>query len=245
MFPPGTRFLDGGLERLQRAVRGGADAPFDVVFFDMDGTLVDEMSSWEFIHEHFGVSNLANWERYARGEIDDAEFIRSDIALWGIRDRPIHVDDVRKVLEIAPIMKNAEKVVRALRERGVSTGIVSGGLDLLSHRVAEALQMDFHLANELVLDKAGYLVGEGLVHVPIRDKGTPTRRFVESCGVAKARTAAVGNSEWDVTMFRETSFGVAVNPFDDGVRRGAQVVVEGTDLLPVLDALLGAGRRQA
>lgn len=238
MFPPGTRFLDGGLDRLRAAVTDGADAPFDVVFFDMDGTLVDEMSSWEFVHEHFEVSNLANWERYGRGEIDDAEFIRSDIALWGIAERPIHVDDVRKVLEKAPLMKNAEKVVRALRDRGVSTGIVSGGLDLLSGRVATDLGMDFHLANELVLDEAGYLVGEGVVHVPIRDKGTPTRRFAVEARVGKARAAAVGNSEWDVTMFRETGFGVAVNPFDDGVRKGAHVVVEGRDLLPVLDALL-------
>lgn len=240
MFPPGTRFLDGGEARLREAVRSRADAPFDVVFFDMDGTLVDEMSSWEFVHEHFGVSNLANWQRYSRGEIDDAEFIRSDIALWGIETRPIHLDDVRKVLEIAPVMKNAEKVVRGLRDRGVSTGIVSGGLDLLSARVAEALGMDFHVANELTTDPAGYLAGEGVVHVPIRDKGTPTRRFVEAAGVPKARTAAVGNSEWDVTMFRATAFGVAFNPFDDGVRRGAHVVVEGTDMQPVLDALLAA-----
>lgn len=204
----------------------------------MDGTLVDGMSSWEFVHEHFEVSNLTNWEAYSRGELDDAGFIRSDIALWGLDKRPIHLDDVRKVLERAPIMKNAEKVVRGLRERGVSTGIVSGGLDLLSARVAEALGMDFHIANALQVDEAGYLTGEGVVNVEIRDKGTPTRRFVAAAGVAKARVAAVGNSEWDVTMFRETGFGVAINPFDEGVRKGAHVVVEGTDMLPVLDLLL-------
>lgn len=242
-FPPGVVFLEGGRERVQAAAQRGADAPFDLVLFDMDGTLVDEMSSWEFVHEHFEVSNDANWQRYDRGEIDDLEFMRTDIALWGIDRRPIHIDDVARVLERAPLMRNAPRVLRELRARGVGTGVVSGGMDVLARRVAEELEMDLYLANGLATDAAGYLTGEGVLFIEIRDKGIPTRAIVAASGVPRARTASVGNSRWDVTMFRETGFGVAVNPFDDEVRRGADVVVEGTDLGPVLDALLAGGRR--
>ncbi|HLE97713.1 MAG TPA: HAD-IB family phosphatase [Candidatus Thermoplasmatota archaeon] len=237
-FPPGVVFLEGGRERVLGAVRDRADAPYDLVLFDMDGTLVDEMSSWEFVHEHFQVSNDANWARYNRGEIDDLEFMRTDIALWGIERRPIHLDDVARVLERAPIMRNAPRVMRALRDRGVATGIVSGGMDILAHRVAEALEMDLYLANGLAADAQGYLTGEGVLFIEIRDKGAPTRSIVRASGAAKERTASVGNSRWDVTMFRETGFGVAINPFDDEVRKGANVTVEGTDMLPVLEALL-------
>src|SRR5687767_7173210 len=65
----------------------------ELVLLDMDGTLVHG-STWEVLHEHYGVSNETNWLRYQRGELDDHEFIRSDVALWKVHERPIHVDEI-------------------------------------------------------------------------------------------------------------------------------------------------------
>ena len=49
-----------------------------LILFDMDGVLVDTISSWSFIHQHYGLNNEASVKAYVKGEIDDSEFIRRD-----------------------------------------------------------------------------------------------------------------------------------------------------------------------
>ena len=52
------------------------------VVFDCDGVLVDAVSSWRTLHDHFGTDNSENLQRFIRGEITDVEFMRLDIAKW-------------------------------------------------------------------------------------------------------------------------------------------------------------------
>lgn len=206
----------------------------ELVLLDMDGTLVHG-STWEVLHDHYGVSNETNWVRYQRGELDDHEFIRSDIALWRLHERPIHVDEIERILhERTRVMDGARDLVDALRSRGVATCIVSGGLDLLARHVCLDLGIDMFVANGLRLVESGHLSGEGVVFVEIKDKGRTTREILKKLGVPRERAAAVGNSAYDVPMFREVGFGVAFNPSDHWVRRNARHVVEGTDLRDVL-----------
>ena len=216
----------------------------ELVLLDMDGTLIDA-SSWEMVHAHFGVSNETNWLRYQRGEMDDREFIRSDIALWTVGGREVHVDEVMRVLEQAPLMPGARELVAGLRERGIATCILSGGLDLLARRLCLDLGVDMYVANGLRLKETGHLHGEGLLFVEVRDKARATREILRRLGVPRARAAAVGNSAYDAPMFRECAFGVAVNPSDEWVCRAARHVARGKDLRPVLGMLLGEDGRRA
>lgn len=209
----------------------------ELVLLDMDGTLVPG-STWEVLHEAYGVSNEQNWLRYQRGELDDLAFIRSDVALWRVPDRNVHVDDLVAVLDKVPMMDGARELVAGLRERGVATCILSGGLDLLARRVCLELGIDMYVANGLRLLESGHLHGDGFVFVEIRDKGKAAREILRRLGVPKHRAAAVGNSAYDVPMFRQTGLGVAFNPSDDWVRRAADHVVEGTDMRRVLPLLL-------
>lgn len=209
----------------------------ELVLLDMDGTLVHG-STWEVLHEHYGVSNEANWLRYQRGELDDQEFVRSDVALWSIDKRPIHVDEIDEILhKHTRIMDGAKDLVHGLRSRGIATCIVSGGLDLLARRVCEELGIDMFVANGLRLRETGHITGEGLIFIEIKDKGRTTREILRRLNVPRERTAAVGNSAYDVPMFRETGFGVAFNPSDHWVRRAAKHVVEGTDMRKVIPCL--------
>ena len=209
-------------------------AGLELVLLDMDGTLVHG-STWEILHEHYGVSNETNWLRYQRGELDDQAFIRSDVALWRVDERPIHVDEIQRILhDRTRLMDGAKELVGALHARGVATCIVSGGLDILARRVCEELGIDMYVANGLRLNETGHVTGEGILFLEIKDKGRPTREILKKLGVPRERTAAVGNSAYDVPMFREAGFGVAFNPSDHWVRRNARHVVEGTDLRDVI-----------
>jgi phosphoserine phosphatase len=212
-------------------VRVRGKPPFEVVFFDMDGTLTDRVSSWEWVHRHFGVDNKASWEAFLRGDIDDMEFLRRDIALWksGAKER-IHLDRLRTALADIPLVPGARELVAALHAEGTRTIIVTGGLDLLAERVCKELGIHEHVGNGVCADHEGYLLDEGILRVPVKDKGRPVRHLLERLRIRPERAAAIGNSSQDVPMFHATGLGLAFDPIDPLVREGADVIVEEKDL---------------
>jgi len=203
----------------------------------MDGTLVDVSSSWHVVHEHFGDKNPEGLRRFLANEIDDEEFIRTDIRRWWTHAPELTVFDLERILAPVPLMPGARALLGGLRARGVRTAIVSGGLDLLARRVARELGIDLALANGVRVTSDGRLTGEGIVRVPIHDKEGVLAALQAQLGVSPPETASVGNSEIDVGLFRRSRVGVAFLPEDATVRAAATEVVTERDLAKVLDAL--------
>jgi len=208
-----------------------------LVAFDMDGTLVDVESSWASVHAFFGERNDEGLRRFNANEIDDLEFIRSDIRIWW-RHRPgLTIDELEEILGRVPLMPGAEALFRGLRAHGVHTAIVSGGIDLLAKRVARELGIDIALANGFRVDSEGRLTGEGIVRVPIHHKEGTLAMLQAQLGVDPTETASVGNSEIDVGLFRRSQVGIAFRPEDEEVRAKASAVVAEPDLTRVLAVL--------
>lgn len=210
-----------------------------LVAFDMDGTLVDAPSSWAWVHRHFGENNDESVRLFLNGQIDDAEFIRRDIRLWRRHLPAISVEDIEAILADVPLMPGAHTLFDGLHQRRIMTAIVSGGIDLLARRIGRDLGVDYVLANGFVVDASGRLTGEGRIRVPIKEKEAVLAQVQTQLGVTPDVTAAVGNSDIDVGMFRRARVGIAVRPEDEIVRRHATHVVGNGDLaaiLPTLDA---------
>lgn len=210
---------------------------YDLVVFDLDGVLVTPTSSWVWVHQHYGTNNDASLEEYNQGGIDDHEFMRRDIALWKGKKNPIHYEDVVEILNAAPIMPGAEETIGKLKKEGIPTAIISGGLVPLARRVADELGMDYIYANDLDVNAAGELVGEGILSVKLRDKGSPFSLLVEELGLPLEKVAAVGNSHIDIPMLEKAGLGIAFNPADEDVMDAADVVVGSQDLRDILPFL--------
>ncbi|MCU0851933.1 MAG: HAD-IB family phosphatase [Thermoplasmata archaeon] len=206
-----------------------------LVVFDMDGVLADAESSWVYVHQHFGVDNEDSLHAYLKGEIDDLEFIRRDIALWKNIEPEISEERVRQVLGGVKLMPGAARTVKELRESNVRTAIVSAGIDLLSERIAQDLGIDLHLANGLKTDSRGRLSGEGILRVKLMDKGDAVVEAMRRLEVKPTDTVSVGNSRHDISMFRKTGKGIAFRPMDDAVRTNADFVVDEKKLTAILD----------
>ena len=205
-----------------------------LVVFDMEGVLADAESFWVFVHRRFGVNNDHSLEAYLRGEIDDLEFIRRDIQLWKAMDPDITQSRIQDILSDVPLMPGAEEAVKSLRERGIKTAIVSAGIDLLADRIADELGVDVDMANGLVTDNRGRLSGEGILRVRLTDKGDSVAEVASRMCIPKEDVVSVGNSQYDVTMFENSGFGIAFMPSDDHVRQKANAVVEEKDLKGIL-----------
>jgi len=215
-----------------------------LVIFDCDGVLADADSSWEYVHHAFGTDNTESLKAYMRKEFDDYEFIRRDVRLWARNGERIHISIIRKILDGVPLMKGAPEAIKELRRRGIMTAIVSGGLQPLTERIAGTCGIDINLSNGLVTDNEGYVTGEGIVVVPVSDKGAVVKKLVKGLGLKKEQCAAIGDRGLDSRMFEHVGLGIAFNPADQEVCDEAAVVIRKKDLREVLRYLLPDDRKK-
>lgn len=204
--------------------------PLKMVVFDMDGVLVDIDSSWQLIHRAFDTDNEKNFQRHLRGEINFREFMRSDIRLW---DRP-RIERIKSILDQAPIMASVPNLMDELKRVGYKTAIISSGISLLANRVKETLNLDYSYANILLTDGNGRLTGEGEEMVGLFSKGVALRKLAEEAGISTKQCAVIGDSRFDIPLFKEAGLSIAFNAKDEAVAKAADLVLDDKDVCKAL-----------
>ena len=215
---------------------------FDLVAFDMDGVLVDYSSCWTWVHHHFGVDNEPALLSFVNGEIDDREFMRRDIALWRAKNPQLDMEGLRCILEPLPFNEGIRETVAVLKQRGIKTVIVSGGLDIVAERIAERYGFDDFIANGVEADRSGRLTGEGILRVELLNKRLALESLLRKYSVIPERAACVGDSFIDIPMFRACGMSIAFNPLDRRVSESATQVVRDRNLNAVLPFILDHGK---
>jgi phosphoserine phosphatase len=216
-----------------------SDVKLRIVVFDMDGVLVDVKSSWQFIHEAFGASNWENVKRYVEGRITYSELMRRDIALWG----RVHIDKIRSVLSEAPLMPGVTEAVTCLRMARLKTALISAGVSVLADRLRTILGLDHVFANKILTDRQGFLTGEGEETVDLLDKLKVLKKLAATENVSLEECAVVGDSSYDIPMFKDVGLSIAFNTNENDVKEAADVVVEKKDLREILPYLVGRSER--
>jgi phosphoserine phosphatase len=209
-----------------------------LVAFDMDGVLIDHISSWAAVHESLGTENSQAVEAFNQGRIDDREFILEDVRLWRQARPAFGRKDLRAILSEVRRMPGFVEAVADVRAAGAICAIISGGLREMADILAEEADFSHVRANGVVFGRDGRLVDDAIVDVPLRDKASVLRAIQEASGIPPAQTAAVGDSLFDLGLFRQSAVSVAFNPLDAHVAAGATHVVRGKDLRAAVARIL-------
>jgi phosphoserine phosphatase len=174
--------------------------------FDMDGTLLEEDSSWAAIHRHFGTpeKGLASLELYTRGKIDYKEFMRRDISSW---PSGVTRQEIEGILFKYRLRPEAPVVVEGLRERGIDVALVTSGIDLLAERVAADLKIEHWVANGLRFDRRGVLQPAGVGRVDPRRKDMAYRRLLRRLHLKSKQTIAIGDTIYDLAFLKSARIG--------------------------------------
>jgi phosphoserine phosphatase len=207
------------------------------VFFDMDGVLLDTLSSWKYLHERFGTTNQRSIRLYLQGEINYSEFMKRDIALWKTDGEPVRKETIQQMMYEIPYITGVKQCLDFLKKHQVKTAIVTAGIDLLADHVAQHLGIDYVYANGVQIDEQGQLTGESIERVELTHKNENVNDLTQKLQIPFEQCAAVGNSCFDIPMLEACGLGIAFNPEDDCVRKSADVVVEGKDLRKLIEVL--------
>jgi phosphoserine phosphatase len=190
------------------------------------------ISSWHHVHECLGTDNTATAEAYRNGHIDSQEFMDRDLALW--RRQHITHGHISHIFHNIDTIPGVHETMEQLSNADITTAIISGGLDLLAERIAATMGIDHILANGISQD-----MQQGILRVPPKKKDKSLRGLARRLSIRRQNIVAVGNSKYDVAMFRVSGLGIAFNPCDDVVVRAADVTIQEKDLTRILEYILG------
>ncbi len=211
---------------------------YDLVCFDMDGTLTKLRSSWCWVHSCFEVDNEPAYQAFCNGEIDEPEFMRRDIALWTNKNPDVTIRDIAVLFRDMPLIDGIQETIACLKANGIRTVIISGGIDLAAKMLANEFGFDDYIADEVLSYEDGRLTGEGKMNVDLRDKGINVRQYIEKYGTTMERTVSVGNSFTDIPMFKNSGMSIAFNPTDPYTQEAATHTVFSENIADILDFIM-------
>ncbi|MGH9922866.1 MAG: HAD family hydrolase [Nitrososphaerales archaeon] len=207
-----------------------------LVAFDMDGTLINGRLVF-VLGDRFGVSDVVKtiMSKRIAGHKKSEEIAK----LW----KGLKPDDIAEAIASVPLMKGASGVIRELKRRGHKVGIISDSYTLATGYMAKKLDMDFHLAN-ILLVKDGLITGElrmllGWDKIGCTCKISVCKRFhlekvAKLLNIALDKTIAIGDTASDLCMIKTAGTGIAFNPKDEVLTTNADRVIKNLDLNKML-----------
>ncbi|MEM1524877.1 MAG: HAD-IB family phosphatase [Nitrososphaerales archaeon] len=183
------------------------DSRFKLVAFDMDGTLIEDKSSWLKIHEYFNTVSKAKkyLKLYQQGKITYEEFMERDIGAW---PKPLHISKILQILSNCKIRPEAEFVIQKIHEKGLKTAVISAGIEHLVSKIANELGINYYFANKLCVDEQGYLTGKGIMVVEPMRKDDILRALVNKLGLNLSQCIAIGDSPLDSSFLKSVGLGL-------------------------------------
>ncbi|MBN2406335.1 MAG: HAD family phosphatase [Elusimicrobia bacterium] len=185
---------------------------YRLAVFDIDGTLTKHISSWQYIHERFGLWNdqAAQYQdQFFRGQIDYRRFCELDAALWkGTPEKK-----VRRLFTRRLYTRNAVKTLRKLKKDGFSVALISTGLQYMAELIKKDTGADIIITNRLN-SSDGFLTGKVQVNIGLDEKGKKLLEVMEKLSVKKVETVCVGDGSGDVPMADNSGYAIAFNSSD-------------------------------
>ena len=215
---------------------------FDLVAFDVDGTLVhhaEDKTVWEVLNARFTGSddqNAVRWRLYEEGKLSYAEWVALDIASW--RDAGATRQEIVRSFASLTLVEGARETLDALKKRGMKLAVISGTLDLLLDALFPDHPFDEVYTNRIVFDASGTIDHWHATPFDMDGKGVALRAIAHREEIPLARCAFVGDHANDVAAARLAGFAIAFNPKSAALESAAGAIVRGNDLRAILPHLI-------
>jgi len=219
----------------QTSMKMEKNQDFKLVIFDLDGTLTQERSIWEYIHKQLG-----KWYGFAEkyqnqflaGKISYEEFCERDAEVW----KGMKVEKLLEIVKTVPFHPGVDELINYLKQKGLKLSMVSSGLSLLSNWVHQKYGFDYSISNDL-LHEDGVLTGKVKIQVYYDKKAEWVEKILKQFGVEREQVIAIGDSKGDMDMFQMVGFSIAFNSSCSDLDRIANLCVLNKNLADIIPRL--------
>ena len=214
---------------------GKSNQHFKLAIFDLDGTLTQERSIWEYLHKQLG-----KWygfaeeyqKKFLAGEISYDRFCELDAEVW----KGMKSEALSEIVQKVPFHSGVDELIGHLKHKELKLAMVSSGLSLLSDWVHRRYGFDYSVSNDL-LDENGTLTGKVRIQVYFDKKAVWAKRILKQFGVKPEEMIAVGDSRGDLDLFRMAGLSVAFNSSCKDLDDIASVCVQSQNLADIIRQL--------
>ncbi|MBM4276538.1 MAG: HAD-IB family phosphatase [Deltaproteobacteria bacterium] len=214
----------------------GKNQPYKLVIFDLDGTLTQERSIWEYIHIRLG-----KWYGFAEeyqkqflaGKICYQEFCERDAEVW----KGMKVEEMMEIVQTVPFHPGTDELISHLKQRGLKLSMVSSGLSVLSDWVHQRYGFDYSVSNDL-LHENGVLSGKVRIQVHYDKKAEWVEKILKQFGATPEEAIAIGDSKGDIDMFQMAGFSISFNSSCSELDKIASVCIQSNHLADIIPKLL-------
>ena len=208
-----------------------------VVAFDMDGTLIRK-DSWRITNDYFAVDNTHIFS-HLKGEITYEKYLELTYKDWARKNGgKVYYEELEEAVMHLNARDGLKELIGLLEKKGWIKGILSAGIDTLSSRFCKEFNLDFSLANGFGYEMENgkrKLNGTGIPRVEVGRKGEALEKVLHRFNDDVC--IAVGDTKYDVPMFKRAKFSIAIDPKDEETVKNADFVITGGDFYPVIELL--------
>jgi phosphoserine phosphatase SerB len=154
-------------------------------------------------------------------------------------------DEILGVVDKIKIIDDAAIVIRELKKKGYICGIISDSYDVVTNHVKNKLKLDFSIANELEFSKS---IATGEVKIPsafMKDKHSKCNhdfcksnvlfQLAEKYSIDIKNTIAIGDSENDICLIKESGIGIAFCSHNNYLNLVADRIISEKSFVQILE----------
>ncbi len=209
---------------------------YKLIIFDIDGTILEHISSWKYIHEKLKLWDEIAYryqENFLRGKISYRKFCELDAAHWkGLPDVKI-----KKIFKEVSYTRNTKNSIKKLKKLGFKLAAVSTGLNYLADRIKEELKFDYVISNKLISRK-GILTGKVKINVCHGAKGKTLKNILRKFCVQPYEVISIGDSAGDISLAKCSGYSIAFNSSDEAFSKIVHYNCKTTDFGEVFKKII-------
>lgn len=210
-----------------------SDPASKLALLDVDGTLTEVTSIWQYLLEACGrwqPGGEVNLARFQAGRISYEEFCDLDAGLLAGESYA----RLSRTAAGVPLRQGVEALFCHLSASGYRIALISTGLRLLTNHLAMRFPVDLCVANDLAAD-GDLCTGAAVIEIGENEKGKHAQRAIEL--FRADHVIAVGDSVGDLPMFALADRSFAVGQADQRVVASADAHIADSDLSAICTLL--------